>query len=258
MNKVEHWLLLRGLARESSHWGEFVPLLQAGFPEAKITLLDLPGTGIYYRQTSPASIPAIAEQVRNCALERGLLDRPVMLLTVSLGAMVAWQWLQRYPEEVCGAVLINTSFANLSPVYQRIRWQSFGRFLTLLTPGNVRNRERAIVGLVSNRQDRYDDITEQWTAIQNLRPMGVNNCLRQLIAAATYCPVGNKPKQPVLLLSGQGDRLVAPQCSEAIQNKWQLPLSCHPWAGHDLTLDDGHWVVEQLNAWLEVSRALKA
>jgi len=258
MNKVEHWLLLRGLARESAHWGEFVPLLQAGFPEAKITLLDLPGTGIYYRQTSPASIPAITEQVRNSALEQGLLDRPVMLLTISLGAMVGWQWLQRYPEEVRGAVLINTSFANLSPVYQRIRWQSFGRFLALLMQSKVRNRERAIVELVSNRQDHYDEIAAQWTAIQKLRPIGVNNCLRQLIAAVTYCPPGNKPKQPVLLLNGQGDRLVAPHCSEAIQAKWQLPLQCHPWAGHDLTLDDGSWVVAQLNDWLERSGESKA
>jgi hypothetical protein len=60
----QHWILLRGLARESRHWGAFILQLQATFPDAKITLLDLPGTGCYYQDSSPNSISEITHQVR--------------------------------------------------------------------------------------------------------------------------------------------------------------------------------------------------
>ncbi len=245
-----HWVLLRGLARESAHWGAFVPLLKARFPNAQVTVLDLPGTGRSYRHKSPCSIAAITEQVRRDAGEAGLLQRPVTLLAVSLGAMVGWEWLQRYPDEVCGAVLMNTSFANLSPFYQRLRWQSYGRFCALAMRRDVQRREQGIVRLVSNRQDQYAAIAEQWAKIQAGRPISFNNSLRQIIAAATYRPIHGKPKQPVLLLNGKGDRLVSPACSAAIQQKWQLELRSHPWAGHDLTTDDGDWVASQLQDWL--------
>ncbi|MDD5276984.1 MAG: alpha/beta hydrolase [Methylovulum sp.] len=246
----QHWVLLRGLARESAHWGAFVPLLKARFPNAQVTLLDLPGTGRGYQHKSPYSISAITGQVRRDADAAGLLQQPVTLLAVSLGAMVGWEWLQRYPDEVCGAVLMNTSFASLSPFYRRLRWQSYGRFCALAMQRDVYRRERAIVQLVSNKQDHYAAIAEQWAKIQAERPISFNNSFRQIIAAATYRPAHEKPKQPVLLLNGKGDRLVSPACSKAIQQRWQLELRSHPWAGHDLTTDDGDWVVSQLQDWL--------
>lgn len=71
------WLLLRGLTRESAHWGEFIPKLQAAFPDVQIHTLDLPGTGADYQGSSPASIKAITAQVRQFAKEKDWLDRPV-------------------------------------------------------------------------------------------------------------------------------------------------------------------------------------
>jgi pimeloyl-ACP methyl ester carboxylesterase len=55
---------------------------------------------------------------------------------------------------------------------------------------------------------------------------------------------------PLLLLNGRGDRLVAPACSDAIHKKWQIDILKHPWAGHDLCLDDGAWVANRLKDWL--------
>lgn len=252
-NLGQHWILLRGLARESAHWGAFIPLLQATFPDARITVLDLPGTGRFYQQSSPCSIPAITDKVRGYALEQGLLREPATLLAVSLGAMVAWEWLQRHPDEVCGAVMMNTSFASLSPFYRRLRWQSYRDFLALAMQRDVHERERAIVELVSNRRDRYEQIADEWRNIQEERPISLGNSLRQIVAAATYRPEHGEPRQPVLLLNGKGDRLVSPSCSEAIHEKWRLELRSHCWAGHDLTVDDGDWVALQLQDWLKLN-----
>lgn len=247
----KNWILLRGLARESAHWGDFVPLLQTTFPGAKITALDLPGTGCFYRDKSPNTIKAIAGTVRHHALDLGLLQQPVTLLALSLGGMVAWEWLHYYPDDICGAALISTSFAGLSPFYERLRWQVYGKFFALVMERDLYKRELAIVQLVNNRRESDAQIAKDWEHIQKERPVSLNNVFNQLLAAASYSPSLVKPKQPILLMNAKGDRLVAPSCSETLQKKWGLDLLTHPWAGHDLTVDDGAWVAMQLKKWVE-------
>jgi pimeloyl-ACP methyl ester carboxylesterase len=246
----QNWILLRGLARESAHWGDFITLLQATFPDANVTLLDLPGTGRFHKEASPRTIKAIFETVRGQALEKGCLQNPVTILAISLGAMVAWEWMRNFPDDVCGASLINTSFAGLSPFYQRLRWQSYGKFAALMMKRNIRDRETAVLHLVSNRRDQDEQTSEAWEKIQKQRPISFNNSLRQIIAAASYRPGDIRPESPILLINGKGDKLVAPVCSEAIHLKWNLQLCRHPWGGHDLTLDDGAWVATQLKEWV--------
>ena len=252
MNKGlgKNWILLRGLARESAHWGDFVPLLQSTFSEATITTLDLPGTGRNNKGKSPKTIQAIAETVRGEALQSGLLQQPVTVLALSLGGMVAWEWLHNYPDDICGVVLISTSFAGLNPFYERLRWQIYGKFFKLLMQKDPYQRELAISQLVNTRQGQDGQLAKEWEQIQKLRPISPGNMSRQLLAAATYKPNPAPPTQPVLLLNSDGDRLVSPNCSKAIQHKWQLELRTHPWAGHDMTVDDGNWVTAQLKEWV--------
>jgi pimeloyl-ACP methyl ester carboxylesterase len=249
-----NWILLRGLARESAHWGDFMPILKATFPEANITTLDLTGTGCFYKEVSPTTIKAITDKVRGQALAQGYLQQPVTLLAVSLGAMVAWEWMRSYPDDICGASLINTSFADLSPFYHRLRWQSYSKFAALVTKQKGYSREKAILQLISNRRYQDEQISLAWEKIQHQRPISLKNSIRQIIAAASYRPGDIKPKQPVLLIKGNGDKLVAPLCSEKIQKKWNLKLMSHPWGGHDLTLDDPEWVALQLKDWILESR----
>lgn len=250
-NKLgQNWILLTGLSRESAHWGSFVPLLQSAFPDAQITLLDLPGAGLLYKETSPTTIKAITGDVRCFALDQGYLKQPATILALSLGAMAAWEWILNYPDEIAGAALIGASFAGLSSFYQRLRWQSYGKIAALARQKSIYYREMAILQLISNRRDQYRQIAEDWLNIQNQRPVSMKNICRQILAGASYRPDDRKPGQPVLLLNTKGDRLVAPECSEAIADKWNLKLRTHPWAGHDLPLDDGDWVVSQLIDWL--------
>ena len=244
-----HWLLLRGLARESRHWGDFIPQLQATFPDAQITLLDLPGTGRYYQEISPYTIAAITHQVRAHALAQGCLQQPVNLLALSLGAMVAWEWMQCYPEDIATSTLMNTSFASLSPFYQRLRWQSYHRFISLVLTGHVKQREEKILQLTSNNYPANSSVILDWEKIQSEQPISFKNSLQQIRAAASYKPSDTKPPCPVLLLNSTQDRLVSPRCSKAIQQQWQLELRSHPSAGHDLTLDAGDWVAMQLKDW---------
>lgn len=247
----QNWLLLRGLSREAAHWGDFVGLLQARFPLAQISTLDLPGTGQRYLETSPCTVAEITESVRRQTLEKGLLNHPLTLVGLSLGGMVAWEWMLRYPQDIAGAVLINTSQANLSPFYQRLRWQSYPNFFKLMLRPSRFERELLILQWVVNRREEDEELASSWEAIQAQRPVSLCNTIRQLTAAARYRPREQRPAVPVLLLNSRGDRLVAPACSEAMHKKWQLALDTHPWAGHDLPLDDGEWVTYRLSTWLE-------
>lgn len=250
-----NWILLRGLARESAHWGDFIPLLQTTFPDAQLTLLDLPGTGRFHREASPNSIKAITETVRNYAVENNCIQQPVTILALSLGAMVAWEWMRSFPEDICGATLINTSFADLNPFYQRLRWQSYPKFIALTATTDLRKREKGILQLVSNFRAQDEQLIDAWQKIQHDRPISLKNCFRQIVAAATYRPGDTKPDQSVLLLNGQCDRLVAPACSETIHKKWHLQLRRHQSAGHDLPLDDGAWVALQLRDWVDQNKS---
>lgn len=247
----QNWLLLRGLGRQSAHWGEFIPQLQRAFPQAQINTLDLPGSGRLCQQVSPNRIDAIVDIVRQHALQQGMLERPPTLLGLSLGGMVAWQWMQQYPNDMEAGVLINSSFASLSPLYQRLRWQNIGTICRLLGSQQIASRELGIVNLISNRSEaERKHIANVWTEIDSLQPMSLPTLIRQLQAAARYRPDNAAPSVPVLLLNSLGDRLVAPACSEAIQRHWHLPLHRHPTAGHDLPLDAGDWVIERLVSWI--------
>ena len=246
-----NWLLVRGLTRESGHWGDFISQLQQAFPKAQINTLDLAGSGVYYSQTSPDSIAEITRQLRQHAVENGWLQSKITLLTLSLGGMVAWEWMQQYPDDINGAALMNSSLATVNPFYQRLRWQSYGKLAQIVWQSDCYQRELAIVKLVSNCESQHEKIAAEWGKIQRLRPVSRQNALLQIIAAAKYKPSLAKPIAPVLLLNGLGDRLVSPNCSESISKHWSLPLVSHPWAGHDLCNDDAKWVIEQLQQWLQ-------
>lgn len=249
----QHWLLLRGLSREAAHWGDFIPRMQQQFPNATLQTLDLPGSGEFHTLTSPSRIPAITDWLRQQAKNRGLLQQPLTVLALSMGGMVAWDWAQRYADDMNGMVLVNTSMASLSPFYQRLRWQRYPAIGQLMGQHSLAAREAAIVKLVSNCTERHADTTKEWLAIQQQRPVQLGNSLRQITAAARYKPAATKPRHPILLINSQGDRLVSPRCSEAIQKQWHIDLITHPWAGHDLCIDDGAWLANQIKHWCQLS-----
>lgn len=245
------WILLRGLTREAGHWGDFINRLQNEFPGSRFYPIDLPGTGVRYRETSPCAIPEITALIHEQAKDKGYLKDRVLLLAVSLGGMVAWDWLLRYPDEIAGLALINSSLAGISPFYRRLEWHSYGDLVQIASEKNPYRRELKIVQLISNYKEKHRIIGEEWASIQKSRPISGLNALRQLIAAARYRPGFAKPVSPVLLLNSLGDRLVSPCCSCLISKRLSLPLATHPWAGHDICIDDPEWVIRRLKLWLD-------
>ena len=242
------WVLLRGLARGSGHWDRFAHTLQHRIEGASVVALDLPGNGTRHAQRSPASIAAMTEDCWRQIAALGVRP-PYRLVAVSLGAMVAVDWAARAPHGLAGCVLVNASLRSLSPWYRRLRPASYSSLLRAAFAADAIDKERHILRVTSRNERAACRVLDTWAALQRSQPVSRSNTLRQLWAAARFAPPQQAPALPLLVLSGSGDDLVDPSCSKAIATLWHGDHATHPWAGHDLTLDDGEWVADRVAEW---------
>ncbi|MBU1435734.1 MAG: alpha/beta hydrolase [Gammaproteobacteria bacterium] len=233
-------ILLRGLSREQAHWGDFLGLLQRAVANP-VLALDLPGTGQALAETAPANLTYTVSQLRARLGEEH--QRPLHLLAMSLGAMVAIEWATQYPAEVASLLLINGSAANLTPFYQRLKWQSYPLVAQALFASALK-REQLILQLTANNPRLRHEQLAHWQHIAMERPVRKLDVLRQLLAASRFC-LPAKPACPVLLVASRHDRLVDWHASQRIAELWQVPLLLHGTAGHDLALDDPKWLTLQ-------------
>ena len=244
------WILLRGLTRETRHWGTFPQRLSESLGGAQVICVDLPGNGRLNHMQSPLSVEAMADYCHAELACRGIA-RPCHVLAMSLGAMVAVAWAQRHPEDIAGAILINTSLRPFSPFHQRLRPSNYMRVLYLLAGSvSAEELEAAILGMTTRLVTGQRNVIREWLQWRREHPVSSRNALRQLLAAARYRAPQRSPFARLLLLAGAGDRLVDPRCSQTLASRWQARLVMHPTAGHDLPLDDEAWVLSEIREWL--------
>lgn len=242
------FLLLRGLMREQRHWGDFITELQQQFPERQVLTLDIPGNGVHFQAQSPCGVADMTDALRQqLIISNG--DCALDIIALSMGGMIALDWMWRYPGEIATAVLINSSVRQFAPVPQRLRWQNWGRLLALLWQSSAQ-RERCILELTSNSQVSNQVLLQQWQTWQMEYPVSGYNALRQLWAAAQFTAHA-RPRQPLLVMTSEADRLVDYRCSLRMQQDWQAALALHLTAGHDLPLDAPEWVCQQIRTWLD-------
>ena len=244
------WIFLRGLTRESRHWADFPDIFRSEIRDAKIVTLDLPGNGDLNHMQSSTSVAAMAEYCHSAIEARGI-SPPYHVLAMSLGAMVAVALAMNYPREIGGCVLISTSLRPISPFYERLRPRNYPSLLRLVLPGcSVRSRESTILRITSNMAKSRAQILENWCALQRKHPVSRVNALRQLWASSRYNALPQRPPVRLLLLASEKDNLVSIQCSRRLARLWRTDLAIHPSAGHDIPLDDGAWVAQQVRQWL--------
>ena len=151
------WLLLRGLVREQRHWLGFPAYFAAhvqspdGAPTTVITL-DLPGFGSENDAPVPRTIAGFVDDLRE-RLRRSIdAGERCGIFGVSLGGMVALNWLERFPDDLAAGVIVNSSLADLSPPWERIRAANWPRVLLApLLP--LRARERMLLGMTRYQGD---------------------------------------------------------------------------------------------------------
>jgi len=262
---VSTWIFLRGLTRESRHWGEFPQLFQREMVDAhcgvtQVVVLDLPGNGSLHAMRSPLSVDAMADYCRAELVRRGVAP-PYNILAMSLGAMAVVAWAARHPREVANCVLINTSMRSLSPFYQRLRPANYAALLKLALPFRSAGEQEEIILRITSRRaltrpEWQADVLRSWIAYRQEFPVSRANAVRQLLAAASWRASGAKPDARILILTSEHDGLVDTRCSRALAAHWQTSVAVHPQAGHDIPLDDGAWVAQQVSKWLADAPAM--
>lgn len=244
-----NWVFLRGLIRQQKHWEDFPQLFAQSFPSANVHTLDLPGNGLYYDYPSPTNVRDMMEAART-TLTRKDIDGPVNLMAISLGGMVAIEWMKCHRDQVAAAVIINSSLRNTGKFWERLQPRNYPAIIKhLILDRETLAREQLILELSSNISPNKEDLALRWSEYARTHPTSTKNALRQLLAAASYKAPQQRPHDQVLLLCSTLDRLVNPICSQRMAEKWQWPLRTHPAAGHDIPLDDGQWIIEQIRDW---------
>ncbi len=242
-------VLLRGLARGSRHWGGFVEAMAAHFSDDNIVAIDLAGNGLRYTEPSPVEMGAAVNDIRLQLSEQGLMP-PYYVLAMSLGGMVSLSWMAddkaKPIVEVASALIINTSHAKYSPVYQRMRPLALQQLLmSVWMPAVV--REAIVYQLTVNNRNAglRKRCVKQWAMLQHENPVSINNFYRQLTLARSFHGALKINPERCVLLASTNDRLVNPMCSQKLSRRFGLSVCYHGSAGHDIPLDDPKWVIEQ-------------
>jgi len=239
---IKNLLLLRGWTRTQGHWGDFPGRLKRHLPKLSLHFLDLPGFGTEAHRPSPRSIWEIADHLRRSWLDRDPSSREKAgLLGISMGAMIAMNWGERYPEDFENFILINPSAADLSPFYDRLNLFQIDNFLRAALAPSLKAREEQVLRICVNQ--KLEELPYEPASFSKLQAMN------QLIAASRFRAPRSWSK-PTLVLSSIQDRLVAARAHHAVAFKLRASVISHPEAGHDLPLEDPDWTANAIKEWL--------
>ena len=241
--------LIRGLTRESGHWGDFVNLLESQLPEAKIHLMDLPGAGVYHKTNAPSSFKKMVDFMRKDMIDTINPEEHNIVFATSLAGMLATEWTINYKNGFDGLIMVNSSFKGICSTNERANKSVRGDMLRILLTNNIKRRERLIIKVNSNKSEMVDKLLDAWVLIQKKRKMSRMNILRQTLAGMRYELKGKKPEIPILIIGSKGDRMVSPSCIEKIHNHFGGDLIWHPTSGHGLPLDEPEWLSKTVSNW---------
>lgn len=244
--------LLRGLTRESGHWGaEFLGAVSAAFPNSKISQLDLPGSGKYYQEKSGTSVNKLMEFMRERELTNIQATRGKnLILASSLGALVAAEWAEKHPEDFQGIVLAAGSFKKICDLDERANPKIRKELIRVFFEKDLATREAMVLNINSNDEANFDKNLSSWIEMQESRPMTKANMFRQSIAGMRYAFSGNVPQVPVLIIGSRGDRLVSETCTTKVHEAFGGEIAWHETAGHGIPIDAPHWMVSKVQTWV--------
>ena len=162
-------------------------------------------------------------------------------------------WCGHHPFEFRRLVCINASSASFSRPDQRLKPAAWQHLATAVLARTALKKEKAVLRMVSNKQDHWPDTAEAWARLATQTPVKPVNAVAQLFAASlAMAPEDLTPA--CLFLSSAGDGMVDPSCSRLLAEHFRAPLVVHPSAGHELTLDEPGWVCEQIANWIRHTR----
>lgn len=242
--------LLRGLTRESGHWGSFIEMLQKDLPDAIIHTMDLPGSGKYFKEKASIKAAKMVDFMRANVLRDLKKSKKNIICATSLGGMLACDWTLRFKDDFQGLIIIGSSFKNICNAKERAQKSVRMDMLKILISSNLEKREGLIIKVNSNKPELFGELTKEWTLIQQKRRVTRANIFKQTIAGFLYGLKDEKPEVPLLIIGSKRDRLVCPKCIQKTHDAFGGTLVWHETSGHGIPIDEPKWLSEQIAAWI--------
>lgn len=245
------WILLRGLTRESRHWGEFPKILVEEQVAEAAYSIDAPGSGLKNDQISPFDIASYVKYMRpEFQMLRRQHPGPWAVLGISMGAMIAMKWIEMYPQDFANGVFINTSASNFSSPLKRMSLPTIKSIAGLFFNKSLEDREKFVYQITTHLESSNElSKVAEWVKIARENPISKMSFVAQLLAAARF----KAPKSltvPTLFLVSEKDQLADSDCGKKLAKHFRSHLQLHPQAGHDLPLDDPKWICEKIKQFL--------
>ncbi|MBY5946277.1 alpha/beta hydrolase [Photobacterium rosenbergii] len=231
-------------------------MLEQAFPERKIIALNIAGNGSRHKEVSPTSISAMVDDLKlqiSSFLSSSSIESPtdftesVDIIAISMGGMIALEWMRKYPKDVHSAILINSSLSNYSPFYKRLKWQQYNNILKFFFIS--KDQRESLIFDMTTRQSPVG-LIDSWIEWSKANPVSTSNTLRQLYAASRF-RLESSPLTTTLLIGSQNDALVDISCSKTLAKHWHIPMMVHPEAGHDLPSDDPSWLLDKVTLFYQ-------
>jgi pimeloyl-ACP methyl ester carboxylesterase len=251
-NKAKIFLII-GLTKESEHWDDhFVRNLKEKLGIEDVVGIDLPGAGTFMDDDSPNTIRGIVEACRPNYLEKLQDGSNHILIAISLGGMIAMEWLRLYPKDFGRLIILNSSFRGLSPVYKRLQPNAMKSFVQIFRAKTIEKRERGIIQLCCNDMSKHEDTLGKWLQIAEKRPMQKKNMVRQTFAAARYT-FRTETTIPTFIIAAQHDRLASYTCSQKLHKKigGDFYLIDDKLVGHCIHIDAPILLANLISEWVE-------
>ena len=240
--------LITGMMRSMTNWKTTIEILKNKFPDFEVIPLDVPGMGIHHALKSPLSINANVEFLKK-RFDANKGDLNVML-GFSLGGMITSKWTELYPEDVHGAILVNTSFTHLQNPLLRMKLKIIPKMIIAMFSQSIL-REKLLYRAICNNIENKSNIIEDWYQDQKKYPVKTLNIIRQFIAGLTFRSINLELDLPILVIRSPNDHLVSSTCSINIANNYEAEIVHHETAGHDILNDDPNWVATEIDSWFK-------
>ncbi len=247
---MEHnisYLFLRGLSRNQYHWNQrdtYEKILNN-----QVHFLDLPGFGTNAKFHSPKTIDLITDNVKYQLDNLSGFNPKTkkVIVGLSLGGLVTLNWVSRHIQDWDGLVIINSSLANLSWPWQRLKPKNYLNLIGYFLSPDPKHVESIIYNVTCNTDHNKKELIERWTQVRLEYPFRRRDVLNQVKAASYFrSPPKFSLTIPGLVLAGPKDRMVDYKCSKAIADKYGFQLKLSQISGHDMAVDDLPWMLQQI------------
>lgn len=227
-------LMIRGLARESRHWGELLDLLAPSF---RLVLFDNRGVG---RSSAPWERYTTATLADDAAAVLDAAGVPrAHVFGMSLGGMIAQELALRHPARVDRLALGCTrAAASAGGSMPRTTLVALARALG----GDRASAIRRAAPLIVSREFlvAHPEVVDAWQRLNLAAPPSRHGVLLQVLAALTHDTRArlHELHAPTLVITGTADRMIPDGCSRYLAARITgARLVTLAGAGHDFAVE---------------------